>query len=73
MLIKDLSGIKHFVAKEYPFGVDTICGIKYVTDEFENVSGYYTDCTCEKCFSEIESDLKRPAKKKVKNIIEFRI
>ena len=65
MLIQERdTGLRHFVGKEEPFGIDTICGKSLVSDEFIKVEGDYTKCTCEKCFDEIDRDLhRRPAKK----------
>lgn len=67
MLIRDnINGIKHFVEKELPFGVDTICGKELINGEFIKVDGEYTKCTCEKCFDEIDKDLRsKPEKQKL--------
>ena len=64
MLVKEIStGDLHFIGKEDLFGVDTICYKELVSGEYIKVDGEYTKCTCEKCFDEIEKDLrKRPAK-----------
>jgi hypothetical protein len=67
MLIREYStGLRHFVGKTAPFGIDTICGKELITDDFVTIDGGYTECTCEACFDEINRDLNRKPIKKEK-------
>lgn len=69
MIIYDIdTGIRHYVGKDDPFGVDTICGKQIPCDRVLSVNGdYYTNCDCPECLYEIHKDLKRRPKKRPAN------
>jgi hypothetical protein len=72
MIAQDIfNGKKHFVAKEYPFGIDTICNEEIPCDRYILIEGYYSDCNCSNCLQTIHKDLKKKSSKNLIKIEDF--
>ena len=68
MIVYDIDGgLKHFVAKEETFGIETICGKQIPIDRILPVEDNYNNCDCGDCLYEVDKDLKRRPPKKANN------
>jgi hypothetical protein len=65
MIVYDMdTDLRHYVAKDDTFGVDTFCGKQIPSDRMLEVPDYYPNCDCQNCLFEIQKDLKRRPKKR---------
>lgn len=66
MIVYDIDGgLKHYVASDATFGVETLCGKQIPVDRILPIKDdNYCSCDCEDCLDEIEKDLKKRLPKK---------